>query len=347
MAKITLETRQGVQEMETLGSERLLYSGLRQGFDLAHECASGTCGTCKAILVSGNVRSLWSDAPGNRYVKAERNEFLMCQCVADSNIHVKVRPALRAPVATPTPGKFSGVISAQQHLTDDVTTFEFKLSHPTCFLAGQFITLANAEIPGYRAYSMTNYSANETQVLNFLVKRIPGGKFTDWLFEEDRTGCSLEGFGPVGRAVFAPDIDQDFIALAGGSGIAGIMAILSHASSCGHFEKHRAEVVFGLNRPQDAFFLDRLNQYSVKHENLQITVALVASDSSGELQREYPNLEFAQGYLHEVADATLGDLSEVSVAFVAGPPVAVEACQKMLAMERKFSARKIRFDRFG
>lgn len=347
MSKVTLETHQGVQEMEASQNERLLYSGLRQGFDLAHECASGTCGTCKAILVSGDIRSLWPDAPGNRYVKAERNEFLMCQCVVQSDVQIKVRPALRPPIAVPTPADLRGVITSQQHLTDEVATLEFELSHPVRFLAGQFITVASPEFPGYRAYSMTNYSANETQVLNFVVKRIPGGKFTDWLFEKDRTGCTLDGFGPIGRAVFAPEIDQDFIALAGGSGIAGIMAILSHASSCGHFEEHRVEVVFGLNRPQDTFFLDTLNRYSADHQKLRIVVALVEPDLSGALQQEYPDLQFVQGYLHEVADATLGDLSEVSIAFLAGPPIAVEASQKMLAMERQFSARKIRFDRFG
>ncbi len=347
MVRIVIETRQGTREMDVQADERLLYCGLRHGFDLAHECASGTCGTCKATLVSGNIRSLWPEAPGQQYVRAHRNEFLMCQCVAESEAQIKVRPALKSPVAAPVPSTLNGVIRSQQHLSDDIAVFELALSEPVKCLAGQFITVAREEFPGFRAYSMTNYSPKETQILRFLVKRISGGKFTEWLFEKDRTGCELDGFGPVGRAVFAPDVDQNFIALAGGSGIAGIMAILEHASTCGHFETHQAHVVFGLNRPREAFFLDTLNQYSVRHSNLRITVAMLEPDLSGSLQREYPDLEFAKGFLHEVAGTTLADLSDVSVAFLAGPPLAVDAAQKMLVMERKFSVRKIRFDRFG
>ena len=348
MVKVALQTRQGVHEVDAPADERLLYCGLRQGYDLAHECASGTCGTCKAILISGDVRSLWSNAPGNQYVRQERNEFLMCQAVAQSDeVCIKVRPALKPPTQSPVPANLEGVIQSQELLTEDVAVFEYQLSRPVRFLAGQFITVARDEFPGYRAYSMTNYSADETQLLKFLVKRIPGGKLTEWLFEKDRTGCTLQGFGPLGRAVFVPDSDRDIVALAGGSGIAGIMAILAQTSSCGHFEQNRAQVVFGLNRPNDAFFLESLNRLGAEHPNLQIWIALVEPDSSGSLSKAFPALEFGTGYLHEVADQVLGDLTEVSTAFLAGPPVAVDASRKMLVETRKFSVRKIRFDRFG
>ena len=147
--------------------------------------------------------------------------------------------------------------------------------------------------------------------------------------------------------MFAPETDGEFIALAGGSGIAGIMAILQHASSCGHLDRYPVWVVFGLNRPQDVFFLETLNGYAAKHTGLNVIVALVDPDKDGILQENYSDLNFATGFLHNVAGASLPDLSDVSVAFLAGPPVAVDACQKLLVMERKFSPRKIRYDRFG
>lgn len=347
MVKAVIESRQGLLEMNVPANERLLYCGLGYGFDLAHECATGTCGTCKAILVSGEVRSLWPEAPGNRYVRAQKNEFLMCQAVAETEVHIKVRPAVRPPISLPTPARLHGVIENYRNLTPDVAVFEYRLSSPARFAAGQFVTVNVDGIPGYRAYSMTNYSADETDSLMFVVKRIPNGRFTEWLFGDDRTGCTLNCFGPVGRAVFVPETDGEFIALAGGSGIAGIMAILQHASNCGHLDRHPVWVVFGLNRPQDVFFLETLNEYAAQHTGLNIIVALVDPDKDGMLQEKYSDLDFATGFLHEVAGARLPDLSDVSVAFLAGPPVAVDACQKLLIMERKFSPRKIRYDRFG
>lgn len=347
MAKIVIESRQGLQEINVPVDERLLYRGLSDGLDLAHECATGTCGTCKAILVSGEVRTLWPDAPGNQYVRAEKNEFLMCQAVTETEAHIKVRPAIRPPTSLPTPAQLHGVIEKYRILTPDVVEFEYRLSSLIRFVAGQFVTVNVQGIPGYRAYSMTNYSADETDSLKLLVKRIPNGRFTEWLFAEDRTGCSLNGFGPVGRAVFAPETDGEFIALAGGSGIAGIMAILQHASKCGHLDKFPVWLVFGLNRPQDVFFLKTLNDYAAKHTRLNVIVALVEPDEDRTLQQNYSNLDFATGFLHNVADARLPDLGEIFVAFIAGPPIAVEACQKLLITQRKVSPRKIRYDRFG
>ena len=347
MFKVKLEERQGTQEMHVSKGERILYCGLRNGFNLAHDCASGVCGTCKAVLVSGEVSSLWSEAPGNKIVREERNEFLMCQAVAKSDVHIKVRPAVPSPAPKPQPGTLKGVIKNHRSLNSNVAVFEYHLSQPVQFLAGQFATVQLEGIPGYRAYSMTNYSAEPTQSLHFVVKHIPGGKLTDWLFQQNRDGHELMGFGPVGRAVFAPESDGDFIVLAGGSGIAGIMAILQHASDCGHFEKYRGDVVFGLNGPQDVFFLDELNSLAGRYKNLRVIVALVEPDRSGSLTSDYLNLEFSEGYLSNVANEVLGDLSEITVAFVAGPPLAVETSQKMLVMERKVSARKMRFDRFG
>ncbi len=347
MNRVVLEGRQGTHEMVVPAGERLLYCGLRHGFSLGHDCSSGVCGTCKAVLVSGEVSSLWPEAPGNQYVKSERNEILMCQSVAKSDLHIKVRPALSPPASVSVPSNLEGVIKNHQILNAEVAVFEYHLSKPVQFNAGQFVTVHLEGVPGYRAYSMTNYCAEETQSLHFVVKRIREGKFTEWLFEDNRDGHSLKGFGPVGRAVFAPEADGNFIALAGGSGIAGIMAILRQASSIGHFERHRADVIFGLNRPEEVFFLDALNSLAEKHANLRVVIALVEADRSGELQRSCPSLEFAEGFLYQVADSILGDLSDVSVAFLAGPPIAVDTSQMMLVKERKFSARKIRFDRFG
>ncbi|MGH7684680.1 MAG: 2Fe-2S iron-sulfur cluster-binding protein, partial [Vulcanimicrobiaceae bacterium] len=66
--------------------EHILYAGLRAGLALPYECASGTCGTCRASVVAGETEYAWPDAPGRKYTKPARNEVLMCQSVARADV---------------------------------------------------------------------------------------------------------------------------------------------------------------------------------------------------------------------------------------------------------------------
>jgi len=51
--KIQVNARNRAYQFETTEGEKILYAGLSEAIGLPYECASGTCGTCKARLVSG------------------------------------------------------------------------------------------------------------------------------------------------------------------------------------------------------------------------------------------------------------------------------------------------------
>lgn len=345
--KVTFESFKETHHIEPMPGERLLYCGLRHGIKLPYECASGTCSTCRAQLISGEVESYWPDAPGSKTLRPARNEFLMCQSMAKSDLTIKVRPGPPSVVPLPVPQILHGEISNFQLLNDQVAVFDYELDSPIDYLPGQFITVSVDGIDGYRAYSMTDHHELPTSSLPFLVKRMPNGKFTDWLFNECRDGTQLQGFGPLGRAIFSSDLDEDYVALVGGTGIAGIMAIIQNSIRCGHLENHNATLIFGLNRVEDAFFLSELHNFCEEIQNFAVVIALTDMSGYEALQSSFPLFKFAQGFLHEASERVLQDLSNVSVAFVAGPPVAVDASRMMLFKEKKFSFRKIRYDRFG
>src|SRR5262245_66539844 len=75
---------------EVAPGEAILHAGLRSGLVLPYECGTGTCGTCKARLVDGDVHSLWPEAPGQAGLKRDVGEFLMCQCVARADVVIEV-----------------------------------------------------------------------------------------------------------------------------------------------------------------------------------------------------------------------------------------------------------------
>jgi len=88
--KITVQTKSGEISFESDPGETLLAAGLRNGIQLPYECATGTCGTCKARIVKGEIDPGWINAPGRSYVNSDKGEVLMCQSAAgdDCIIHI-------------------------------------------------------------------------------------------------------------------------------------------------------------------------------------------------------------------------------------------------------------------
>ena len=50
--KVVVNARNGARDFECEPGEKILHAGLRSGVELPYECATGTCGPCKARLLS-------------------------------------------------------------------------------------------------------------------------------------------------------------------------------------------------------------------------------------------------------------------------------------------------------
>jgi toluene monooxygenase electron transfer component len=72
---------------------------------------------------------------------------------------------------------------------------------------------------------------------------------------------------------------KNLLCIAGGSGIAGMMSILSRASQERYFEHYHGHVFFGVRTMKDAFYLNELSALREAFpRNLEITVALSEED---------------------------------------------------------------------
>jgi toluene monooxygenase electron transfer component len=346
--RIQLNARNRGYEFHALPGERVLYAGLRAGIELPYECGTGTCGTCKAKLLSGRIAERWAASPGKKYVKPEAGEFLMCQCVAEEPLAVEVPKFVYAmePGAAP-PEARTGALRDARSLTHDVMAFGIELEQPRDFDAGQFVLLGAPGVPGYRAYSMCNYEPAARR-LEFVVKRKPEGAFSEWLFGAARGGERLDLFGPLGKATFEPSLAKNLLCIAGGSGIAGVMSILARAAGARYFDARRGWVFFGVRSMQDAFFLGELSSLRRRFpRHLQVTVALSDEDVPASAARDWPDLGFARGLVHEVAKrAMAGNYQDVR-AYVAGPPPAVDAAIRVLLLEAKLTTDNIRYDKYS
>ncbi|MEO7727121.1 MAG: 2Fe-2S iron-sulfur cluster-binding protein, partial [Burkholderiales bacterium] len=151
---IQISARNRAFEFDAKPGTRLLYAGLAAGVQLPYECGTGTCGTCKARLVTGEVEDVWQQASGRKFLK-QPGELLMCQCIAKSDCTLEVANfvnAMAPGVSTPVFGR--GTLRNARALTHDVTAFSIELDKPCDFDAGQFVVVQVPGVAGYRGYSM-------------------------------------------------------------------------------------------------------------------------------------------------------------------------------------------------
>ena len=346
--QIRLQAKNQAYTFDVLREESVLYAGVRQGLALPYGCATGTCGTCRVSCTAGRCATAWAEAPGHRVGKDGVDELLMCQCTPiEDAVLATGATVYRADPGTCLPGYVGGRITDARVLARDVMSFSLRLDAAMAYEAGQFVALEVAGVRGYRVYSMTHF-ARGSQTIDLVVKRKPGGGFSDWLFDGSHDGARVKVFGPLGRATFSPAAAKHLLIIAGGSGIAGMMAILARAVQEGYFERHRGHVFFGVRTWEDTFYLSELSEMSaVFPGQLFVTVALSDRDVPSAATVQYPRLGFARGLVHEIARESMAGNYANTRAYVAGPPQAVDAALRYLVRDARISPVDIRYDKFG
>jgi toluene monooxygenase electron transfer component len=344
--KIQVNARNRAHHFDVACGEKILYTGLSNAVDLPYECGSGTCGTCKARLISGEIADPWPEAPGRKYLKGH-DEFLMCQCTPKTDLFIEVASfvqTMEAGACVPT--SIKGRISSTKLLTHDVIFLEVDLDQALEFDAGQFVMIQVPEVAGFRGWSMVNYQRH-AETLEFVVKKKPGGGISEWLFNNKCEGVEVTLFGPLGRATFYPSLAKNILCIAGGSGIAGMMSILARAAQDGYFTQYKGDVFFGVRTMKDAFFLNELSRLRIQcGDKLNVTLALSEEDPPASVLSDYPRLAFDKGFVHEVTGRHMQGRYQNVRAYLAGPPPAVDASIRML-LQARLTTDNIRYDKFS
>nr|AAK84310.1 reductase [Marinosulfonomonas methylotropha] len=345
---VQLETKSGKFSFDARPDESLLFAGLRNGVTLPYECATGTCGSCRARVMSGSDENCWEDAPAAAKLKADKGDVLMCQTQVRSDCLLRVPATVKTESdSKKLPRYRRGTLQNLQRLTRDVICFEIELSEPMDFDAGQFATISLPGLQGARAYSMVNF-VREARVLEFVVKQKPGGAFSDWLFSTTDTSVPVSLFGPLDRATFHPEEDKNIVMIAGGSGIAGMMSILERASQTNYFRDHKGYVFFGVRTLEDIFYLEHFVRHvKVAGDNLHVTLAISDSEVADGPHPEQSCVNLASGWVHEVAGKVMTGQYDDVLAYVAGPPPMVDGAIRTLTMEGCLNPQFIRYDKFG
>ena len=293
----------------------ILWTALDAGIDYPFGCQSGNCGACKSHLVKGEVTMEgYSEFALSDEEKA-RGLILACRAVpwADSEVAWLEEDDLIVHPRRLLDCKVVGLDDA----THDIKRMRLAIASggPFDFSAGQFASVTFEGCPP-RDYSMANVPGDP--VLEFHVRRTAGGATSALCrARSSRSAISVRVEGPFGASYLRESHRGPIIAVAGGSGMAPIKSIVERA-----LQKALPQHIyfyFGVRSERDLYLHDHFAALAETHENLHFMPVL----SEGDERRPC-----ATGLVHEAVAADFDEFDGCK-AYLAGPPVMVEAATKL------------------
>ncbi|MGM0576569.1 MAG: 2Fe-2S iron-sulfur cluster-binding protein [Myxococcota bacterium] len=215
---------------------------------------------------------------------------------------------------------------------------------PAPWLPGQFVTLEVARDGERlrRCYSLC-VPPGEGRPWTVAAKRVPGGRVSPWLVDEVREGDVLRVHPPAGRFTVRTDPSRKrrLVAVAGGSGITPIMAILEAVLA--DEPRSRVVLVDGNRRLEDVLFRERLDDLA-RDERMGLRHVLEEPPEGWEGGRGRLEPEVLGREL-DAAEASLGEGGEPVEYFLCGPPGMRESAREVLR-ERGVPSERVHEERF-
>jgi phenol/toluene 2-monooxygenase (NADH) P5/A5 len=314
--------------VEPLGAEvacredqTILDACLREGVWLPHACTHGTCGTCKAQVLDGDVDL--GDASPYALLESEREDGAALVCVARPRGDVTIEGEVDVDegVEVYPVRDHTGVVETVADIAPDVRRLVLRLDTPLAFNPGQYVLL---DLPGgdQRPYSIASGPADGGRI-ELHVKRTPGGRATEgWVFKDLEAGAPVSLSGPYGRFSFRPLRTQRVLMLAGGTGLAPMRSMLEHILASG--AEHEVVLYHGVATAAGLYDRDWFEALAAAHDWFDYRPA-VSREQCGGRSGRVPAL-LAEDYPRAAGH----------VAYVCGSPDMVTDTMKALMKARLF-----------
>lgn len=294
--------------------ESVLAAARRAGYALPYSCLSGLCGSCRARVIAGECRH-GEEARALSADERARGDVLLCQAHPRGDLTIAVR---EVPSVADLPRRMLSLkIVAKDLLAPDVLRVRLKppKGAPFRWLAGQYLDVLLPE-DKRRAFSIAN-APEDVGLIELHVRKVPGGGFTQQLFDAYPVGTVLRVEGPLGTFVPREDSERAMIFMAGGTGFAPVKAIIEHFLHLG--SARPIHLYWGARHEADLYLPELPAQWSARHPAFVHCAVLSESDAS-EAQR------FRRGVVHAVVLSDFPDLAAFDV-YMAGPPPMIEAAR--------------------
>lgn len=326
------------QQFTVQPAKPVLQAGLEAGIALPHGCKSGTCGQCKGKVLQGSVTHAGHSAGALSAEEEQQGYALLCCAQATSDLQVQVRVA--DSVADIPSRKMPGRIEHLEWPAPDVAVLTMRLpaGDPFVFRPGQYmdIILANGQ---RRSYSIASPNADQGTV-QFHIRHMPGGEFTDALFKQATPSVRERGIlrleGPLGGFYLREDSTSPIVLLASGTGFAPVKGILEMIFAKGLNRADPATgraarpivLYWGARSQADLYMHELPLRWQQEQENFSYVPVLSEplTDAAAQ-ERGVAAWQGRTGLVHEAVMADLPDLSGYQV-YACGVPVMVRAAHQ-------------------
>lgn len=302
--------------------ETLLDAALREGFALPYGCRNGACGACKGKVLEGSLD--YGDYQAHALTEEEKRQGLALFCCArpqsDLVIEVKEIGAAKDIQVRTMPCRVEKI----ERPADDVAVLYLKLpaNERLQFLAGQYIDILMKD-GKRRSFSLAN-APHDDAFLQLHVRYLPGGAFTEYVFNTMKEKDILRFEGPLGTFYLKEDSAKPIIFLASGTGFAPVKALVEHAFQMGI----QREMVFywGARHKKDIYLAALPETWQRERPNFRFIPVLSEPD-------EEDHWCGRTGLVHQAVMEDFADLSDYEV-YACGNPAMVEVAHGSLTVER-------------
>ena len=306
---------QTAESFEVDAGESVLEAAMRQQVKLAHECTFGGCGTCRIKLLEGSVG--YDEFPLALTLEQERQGYaLACQARPRSDLVISVAAALEGVSAAQ---RCSAIVQEVRSLSADVANLRLELPDwpALAYLPGQYMNVHLGD-GTHRSFSMASVPAAGR--VDFHIRRIAGGRFTEAQLETLRPGDVLDVELPLGAFRFHSEDYRPILMVATGTGLAPIKSMLEALMD--DPDCPPVSLYWGM-REQAGLYLDaEIGGWSDRL--YEFSYVPVLSRASVQWQGK-------RGHVQEAVIADIPDLSEHSIYLCGSPAMIRDARQLFLA----------------
>lgn len=313
---ITVKTAEQVIEFDCPPDSSILDAALAAGWEIPYSCNRGSCETCRATVVSGEVSP----------AADERGTALMCCTRAVGDVEIK---PLRIEKATPDEiRRVTGKLYRVRWAASDVAVVDIRFPAGTRvpFQAGQYL---NVLLPDQtpRSFSMANPPKNSDGV-QLHVRVVPGGLFGGMLKDGLEPGAPIELEMPHGDFRLREAEGKPVVLVAGGTGFAPMQSLLEDALP--KFRDREFVLYFGGRTLESLYAMDQVARWQRRHKHFRFV---------GVLSEETPPDGMRAGLVHQAVLEDYPSLADVD-AYVCGSPGLVQVARD------DFTARGLPPERF-
>lgn len=317
-----------------LPEQTVLDAALADGLMLKHSCRTGTCGSCKGQVLSGEVEH--GDSPLEVLSAAERARGLALFCCATARSDL----VIEAPEVTALRGigiQQMGVrVASLDKVSSDVAVLRLTLAPGAGFtyFPGQYVQVLLKD-GSRRSYSMATHTPRDNQ-LELHIRHMPGGVFSGHVFNALQPKAILRMEGPFG-SFYLRDSERPMIFLASGTGFAPIQALLEQLREQGH-NRRPVYLYWGGRRREDLYRHEQLLAWEAQLPWLRYTPVLSDPNPACDWQG-------ATGFVHRQVLSDFQSLKGFEV-YACGAPIVVDSARRDYVELRQLEAADFYADAF-